>query len=243
MPKGHRKQAVKPGNPKVAVAYVRVSKEEQQLGPKAQEDAIRLWAAREGVHVARQCTDQGLSGGLPIGERPGLTEAIAALRELNAGVLVAAKRDRLAREATEAGLLGRAVAAAGAVIRTPDGAGDQKGPEGELMVQIFDAFAQYERGAIRYRTRSALAVKKSKGERIGQIPYGWRLGTDKIHLEEEPDEQKTVIRALELDAQGVDQRSIARILTEEGSRSRAGTPFLQPQIHRMLVRAKAARQE
>jgi DNA invertase Pin-like site-specific DNA recombinase len=43
---------VKAGSPLVAVAYIRVSKDEQRLGPDAQRASIEAWAAREGVSVA-----------------------------------------------------------------------------------------------------------------------------------------------------------------------------------------------
>lgn len=39
----------RPGDPKRAVAYLRVSTDEQRLGPEAQRAAIAAWGAREGV--------------------------------------------------------------------------------------------------------------------------------------------------------------------------------------------------
>ena len=41
----------RPGNPKRAVAYLRVSTDEQRLGPEAQRAAIAAWAVREGITV------------------------------------------------------------------------------------------------------------------------------------------------------------------------------------------------
>ncbi len=40
---------VRSGSPLVAVAYIRVSKDDQKLGPEAQRAAVEAWAAREGV--------------------------------------------------------------------------------------------------------------------------------------------------------------------------------------------------
>jgi hypothetical protein len=84
-------------NLKAAVAYLRVSTEDQQLGPEAQRAAIEAWAAREGVQVVAWHLDQGVSGGADVEDRPGL---VAALRVERAGILLVAKRDRLAREST-----------------------------------------------------------------------------------------------------------------------------------------------
>ena len=41
------------------------------------------------------------------------------------------------------------------------------------MRRIVDAFAEYERLVIKARTRAALAVKRTRGERIDGIPYGF----------------------------------------------------------------------
>ena len=126
-----------------------------------------------------------MSGGSAIERRPGLLGALAALRENGAGLLVAAKRDRIARDTVIAALVEQAAGRAGAAIATADGASDGVGPEGGLMRGIVDVFAAYERGVIRSRTTAALAVKKSRGERVGSVPYGCRLDTDGVHLVED----------------------------------------------------------
>ena len=43
-----------------------------------------------------------------------------------------------------------------------------------------------EREAIGERTRDVLAHKRSNGERIGNIHYGYRLSGDGLHVEPEP---------------------------------------------------------
>lgn len=80
-----------------AIAYLRASKDEQRLSRQAQRTSIEAWAMREGVRVAVWCTDQGVRSVSPIAERPGLRAALAAIREHRAGVLVVARRDRIAR--------------------------------------------------------------------------------------------------------------------------------------------------
>ena len=142
------------GDSKVAVGYVRVSTEEQSLGPDAQRAAIERWAQSRGVRVAAMFEDHGVSGGAPAEKRPGLLAALAALRENGAGVLVAAKRDRIARDTVIAAMVEQAAGRAGATLITADGASDGVGPEGALMRGIVDVFAAYERAAIRSRTRA-----------------------------------------------------------------------------------------
>src|SRR5260370_30004876 len=65
----------KAGDQAVAVAYVRVSTEEQNLGPEAQRAAIGAWAERHGVRIAATFEDR-LSGGTAPEDRPGLVAAL-----------------------------------------------------------------------------------------------------------------------------------------------------------------------
>ena len=94
---------VQAGSSKVAVAYLRASKDEQRLSPEAQRATVEAWAAREGVQVVAWCVDQGVCSVTPIDGRPALLAALAALREHGAGVLVVAKRvdERLRAEKSE----------------------------------------------------------------------------------------------------------------------------------------------
>ena len=87
---------VKPGDPKLAIAYVRVSTDEQRLGPEAQRTAIATWASREGVNVSAWHEDTGVSGGSELEERAGLIAALGELRAESAGILVVAMRYGLA---------------------------------------------------------------------------------------------------------------------------------------------------
>jgi hypothetical protein len=58
------------GNPSLAVAYVRVSTEDQNLGPEAQRAAIERWAPSRGITVAAWHQDC-LSGATAVEDRPG----------------------------------------------------------------------------------------------------------------------------------------------------------------------------
>jgi hypothetical protein len=75
-------------HPRVAVAYLRASKNEQRLSRAAQRTAIEAWASRERIRVAAWCVDQGVRSISPIGERPALRLALVALLHHAAGVLV-----------------------------------------------------------------------------------------------------------------------------------------------------------
>lgn len=230
---------IRSGNPLVAVGYVRVSTSAQELGPDAQRAALAAWALRSGVELVAVYEDHGVSGAAPIADRPGMLAALEALRTHGAGLLVAAKRDRFARDAMVAAMVERAATAGGAAVRTADGSSDIAGPEGTMMRGIVDVFAAYEREVIRARTRAALGVKKARGERTGEVPYGFRASVDGVRIEADEAEQGVIAVVRELQAAGLSQRAIAAQLSARGLVSRAGTPFGQTQVARMLRNAAA----
>jgi len=226
-------------NAAAAVAYVRVSTEEQSLGPVAQRQAIESWAKRNGVEIVAFHEDLGVSGGAELDKRPGLLAALAALRTRRAGALVVAKRDRLARDVVVAGMVERLVERSGARVVSADGTGNGDGPEAALMRGIVDVFAQYERALIKARTKTALRVKRSRGEKTGgEVPFGYRLAEDGLHLEEHEAEQRVVARARALQVEGLSLRAIGQRLDAEGLRARAGA-WHPEKVRRILGREAA----
>jgi DNA invertase Pin-like site-specific DNA recombinase len=226
---------VKAGSPLVAVAYIRVSKDEQKLGPDAQKASIAAWAAREGVQVASWHVDQGVCSVTPLDERKELLGALAALRGHGAGVLVVAKRDRLARDPGLTASIERATLDAGAVVRSSAGEGNGSTPADEFMRGVIDSAARYERALIRARTKAALAVIRARGQKTGgSVPYGYRLDADGRTLVAVEGEQAVIARARGLSSVGRSLRAVAAQLAAEGHVSRAGRPFAAAQVARML---------
>jgi site-specific DNA recombinase len=227
------------GNPLVAVAYIRVSTDEQRLGPEAQRASIAAWAAREGVQVAAWHIDQGVSGGSSIEARAGLCAALASLGEHGAGVLVVAKRDRIARDVIIAATIERVASATGAAVVSAAGEGNGSAPADAFMRTVIDGAAAYERALIRARTKAALAAKASKGERVGAVPYGYQLAADGVRLVLNPSEQAVLAVVRELRVAGLSQRAIVAELGTRSLVSRAGRPFAQTQVARMLAHRAA----
>jgi site-specific DNA recombinase len=219
----------------IAVAYIRVSKDDQKLGREAQRASIEAWAAREGVTVAAWHVDQGVCSVTAIDGRPALLGALASLRAHGAGVLVAAKRDRLSRDVVLTAMVERAAGAAGARVVSAAGEGNGDTPADGFMRTVIDGAAQYERALIRARTKAALAAKSVKGERVGGIPYGFRLAADAVHLEEDATEQEVLRQVRDLRAGGLSQRRIVAELAMRGLVSRTGKPFILTQVARMLA--------
>lgn len=225
------------GNVSIGVAYIRVSTEEQSLGPEAQRAAIESWAARQGVQVTSWHVDRGVSGGSDIADRPALVAALGELRAAGAGVLVVAKRDRLARDVYVAGAIERAVGQSGARVACADGTANGDTPADSFMRSILDAAAAYERALIRARTKAALGAKKARGERAGTVAYGFRLAADGVRVERDDAEQGVLAVVRELRAAGMSQRAVVIALADRGLVSRSGGAFNQTQVARMAAKS------
>ena len=82
-----------------AVAYCRVSTDEQaesRAGLEAQLHAVTQHCQKNGWQLVGTFTDAGVSGAAQLDKRPGLLDAVNAVTR--GGVLLVAKRDRLARD-------------------------------------------------------------------------------------------------------------------------------------------------
>lgn len=222
------------GDPSVAVAYLRVSTGEQALGLEAQRHAIQRWAEARSVAISSWHEDRGVSGGAPVERRPALAAALDAVSDHGAGLLLAHKRDRLARDVFIAAVVERLAQKQGAQVMVAEGGTNGDGPEAALMRAIIDAIAQYERAVIRGRIKAALAVKKRGGQRVGSIQYGKRLSADGVHLEDDPIEQVVIARVCALREQGCTYAEIAQDLVEAGYRPRSGRTWHAMTLSRIV---------
>lgn len=219
-----------------SVAYLRVSTEEQAesgLGLDAQRASVTAAATRLGLGVRAVHVDAGVSGSLSITARPVLLDAVLSLRR--GDVLLVAKRDRLGRNMIEVAMIERAIAARGARIVSAAGEGsDTDEPHNWMLRRMVDMFAEYERLLTVARTKAALAAKRARGERAGQLPLGFQLAEDREHLEPAPVEQRLVARMRTLQAAGWSYRAIAAALCAEGWTTRRGTPMRFQYVARAL---------
>ncbi len=149
-----------------AIAYLRVSTPDQQLGLEAQRAAITAYASAHGLTVTSWHSEI-VSRGAALERRPVLQAAIADVLATGASALLVAKRDRLARDPLTALLVERAIGPA-RVLAADSVNGDD--PSSRLVRGILDNVAAFERAMISIRTRAALAAKKANG----WVPAGGR---------------------------------------------------------------------
>src|SRR5260370_38960425 len=85
------------------------------------------------------------------------------------------------------------------------------------------AVSQWEREAIGERPRDAMSHKRTNGERVGNIQFGYRLGADGKHVESDPCEQAVLDEIRRLRLGGATLRGIAATLNHPRPRARRGS--------------------
>jgi len=221
-----------------AVGYARVStagQADEGVSLEAQQAAIARFCKAQGLELLEVCVDAGVSGAAELGKRPGLLAALELVRKHKAS-LVAYKRDRIARDVVLAATVERMAQSAKGAVLTVEG-DNGNSPEAALMRVMVDAFAQYERALIAARTRAALAHKKSKGERTGEVPFGSQLAADGVQLEQCAAEQEVLRLVAELRSEGLSLRAITAQLEARGVLNRAGKPLTLTSVARMVKAA------
>src|SRR5262249_56699424 len=118
--------------------------------------------------------------GKPLATRPAGSLLLAAVKKRKAIVIVA-KLDRLFRSVADAATVIADFDKKGIQLVAIAEAFDMTSPYGRAMAQMASVFAELERAMIRERTRSAIRVKRTRGERISRHPpFGWVFGGEGI---------------------------------------------------------------
>jgi DNA invertase Pin-like site-specific DNA recombinase len=104
---------------------------------------------------------------------------------------------------------------------------------------MIDLFAQHERLMIKSRTKAALAAKARRGERTGQIPYGFTLATNGVALIVNEAEQAVIAQIQALRTAGHSLREIAQELNRQSIPTQKGQPWNHNTIDSILKRQAA----
>src|SRR5215467_12871039 len=223
---------------KDAISYIRVSSEEQAdsgLGLEAQRQRIAAYCTMKGLHLAEVFEDPGISAGKPLASRPAGSRLLAAAKKSKA-VVVVAKLDRLFRSVADAANVIDDFDKRGIQLVAIGEGFDMTSPYGRAMAQMASVFAELERAMIRERTRSAMSVKRARGERIsGHAPYGWDFGSGKP-LVENSLEQEIIARMRQLRAGGLSFRGIATRPDGEGILPKRGKRWIHTTVKNILLR-------
>jgi DNA invertase Pin-like site-specific DNA recombinase len=154
-------------------------------------------------------------------------------------VLVVYSLSRLARSVRDTLWIAERLEAAGADLVSLSEQIDTTSAAGRMIFRLLAVMAEFERELIVERTRSAVAHKRSRGERLGQVPYGKRLAPDGRTLEPDPAGLEALELVARLKAEGRSVRAIARELTARGHPTKNGARCWAPSTVHELMRAAA----
>ena len=99
---------------------------------------------------------------------------------------------------------------------------------GRFFLTVMAGAAEMERNLVRERTAAGMAHKKAKGERVGAVPFGYRVADDGLSLEPNPAEQRVVARVKVLRAEGLTLQAITDRLNADGTPARVKRWALAP---------------
>ncbi len=216
------------------VGYVRVStlgQAKDGLGLPTQERLVRRWCREHGHRLVGLVSDNGRSGAVDETGRPGLLDALAAVRDHSAEGVVVSSLDRLARSITvQEAVLGRVWVEGGTVFTVDGGEVPRDDPDDPMrtaMRQMVGVFAELDRRMIVKRLRDGRATAAAQGRHaVGDYAYG----------ERDADEAAMVERVRALRDDGLSLRRIIAALDDEGYRPRRGERFHPSTIARILAR-------
>lgn len=225
--------SVGPTPPTRAVAYVRVSTEQQASegsSLEAQKEKLALYARLHNLELVALEVDAGLSASTL--ERPGLTRALERLATFQAEALVVVKLDRLTRSVRDlCTLIDNYFGPGGARLMSVSEAVDTGSASGRLVLNILMTVSQWEREAAAERTQAVMQHLKSTGKYTGGFPpFGFTVDEDGA-LVEHAGEQALLLLARCEHGSG---RSLREISKRLGNNPRTSKPFSASQIQRML---------
>ncbi len=181
-----------------AIGYVRVSTEGQAkegVSLEAQQQKIEAWCLANDVQLTGVFVDAGISG-KRADNRPELQNALNAVTKLK-GVLVVYSLSRLARSTKDTLIIAERLDKAGADLVSLSEKLDTTSAAGRMIFRLLAVLDEFERDLISERTSTAMGHKKSKGERVGTVPFGFTLLEDGRTLVRKEQEQ-AVIELMEL---------------------------------------------
>jgi len=221
----------------LAIGYCRVSTDQQcerGVSLAAQAQKVRAMALVHGAELVAVIQEGGESAKTL--DRPGMQRVLAMVERRQVQAVIVAKLDRLTRSVRDLCELLELLERRGVALISVAESLDTGSASGRLVINIMAAVSQWEREAIGERTRDALRHKRSQGERVGNIAFGYRLAADGKHVEPDPGEQTVLEEIRRLRGAGVSLRRIATALNSRALRTRRGTAWRLEHVARICAR-------
>ena len=141
---------------------VRVSSEEQRERESEREtieiqrEFLQEYCRLYGLEVAEIYADDGVSGTIPLHERPEGRRLLGDAKEGKSSTVLVYRLDRLGRSLLVTVDAHDRLQDCGVALKSATEPIDTSNPSGRLIFQMLASFAEYERETIRERTRAGL---------------------------------------------------------------------------------------
>jgi len=196
-----------------ATGYVRVStvdQAEEGISIEAQEERIRAWCLSSDVELKSVFIDRGLSG-KRADNREGLQTALDEVQR-ERGVLVVYSLSRLARSTSDTLTISERLDRSGCDLVSLSEKIDTTSAAGKMLFRMLAVLNEFERDIISERTREAMNFKRTRGERVGTVPYGFDVSPDGVSLSTNKQEQEVIQLIGNWHSSGKSLRAIAQEL-------------------------------
>ena len=197
--------------------YMRVSSEEQRDREtiEIQREFLQEYCRLYGLEVAQVYADDGVSGTIPLHERPEGRRLLEDAKEDKFCTLLVYRLERLGRSLLVTVDAHDRLQACGVALKSATEPIDTSNPSGSLIFQMLASFAEYERETIRERTRAGLHRAYRGGKHFGAAPYGYRTDESGF-LQVVPEEAEIVREIIENVAEGSTLYAEAKRLNDLG---------------------------
>ncbi|PBC22146.1 MULTISPECIES: recombinase family protein [unclassified Mesorhizobium] len=213
--------------------YIRVSTFEQANSGESletQKRAIEGYAMMKGWTIAETFTEAGVSGSVPLAERPEGQRMLAGIA--SGDIIITPKLDRMFRNATDALVTLEELKGSKVELHMLDLGGDVCGNGiSKLVFTILSAVAENERDRIRERIRDVKRSMASRGlYNGGKRPFGFDVvaEADDKRLVPNEAEQAVIARMVVMRRDGasfnrigqevgMDMKTVSRILARQAS--------------------------